>query len=86
MKCLMATLQGWNAGVEINHLSIFVDRDSEWMNIICCSLVFSRHKGVIVGNGQLHFSAVRQYGLYTLGYMFLDDNKEMGANIFFFLN
>lgn len=40
MKCLMAALQGWNAGVEINQLSIIVDADSEWMNIICCSLVF----------------------------------------------
>lgn len=37
-----------------------------------------------VGNGQLHFPAVRQYGLYILGYTFLDDNKEMSANNFLF--
>lgn len=79
----MVTLQGWNAGVEINQLSITVDGDSEWMNIACCSLLVSRPKGMAVGNGQLHFPAVRQYGLYILGYTFLDDNKEMSANNFF---
>lgn len=54
------------------------------MNIACCSLLVSRPKGMAVGNGQLHFPAVRQYGLYILGYTFLDDNKEMSANNFLF--
>lgn len=44
----------------------------------------SRYKGLVVGSGELHFSAVRQYGLYTLGNTFLDQNKEMSANIYIF--
>lgn len=45
---------------------------------------FSRYKGLVVGNEELHFSAVRQYGLYTLDNTFLDQNKEMSANIYIF--
>jgi len=77
VKCLTVATRCWGAGVEITWFSIMcslVDADSEWMNWSCCWFAvpdvrvwlyvnMQRGRVVLEQNGQLHFSAVRWYGL-----------------------